>query len=134
MAPIELVDVLVGALMVATGLWFYFGRGWTNPRVDFVLSWMFMAIPLGVSVVAGAIAHSRVLGPLSWPLVYLGLGAMVISWVAAYTRPERLAPPWLRQRGYKHRPVGPQSRWPVWLGFGITLAVVLIALLIQLAK
>ncbi|HAF20277.1 MAG TPA: hypothetical protein DCK96_11110 [Chloroflexi bacterium] len=101
MAPIELVAVLVGALMVAAGFWFYFGRGWTNPRLDFVLSWMFMAIPLGVSLVLLAIAHSRELGLLSWPLAYVGLGAMVISWVAAYARPRRIAPSWLRERGYK---------------------------------
>ncbi len=134
MAPIELVAILVGALMVSAGLWFYFGRGWTNPRADFVLSWMFMAIPLGVTLVILAIAHSGVFGFLSQTLAYIGLGTMVISWVAAYTQPRRVAPSWLRQRGYDHRPAGPRPRWPLWLLFAITFAVVLMALLIQSAK
>jgi vacuolar-type H+-ATPase subunit I/STV1 len=134
MAPIELVAILVGVLMVLVGLWFYFGRGWTDRRVDFFLSWMFMAIPLGVSFVLLAIAHSRIFGPLSWPLAYVGLGAMVISWVAAYIQPRRIAPSWLRRRGYKQGPAGPRPRWPIWLLFGITFAVVLVAVLIQSAK
>lgn len=61
---VEVIAAAVGMALVAVGIWFYVGNGWSVFRTDFFLTYLFMAIPMGLGFIAMALARSRIRKPV----------------------------------------------------------------------
>jgi hypothetical protein len=98
---VESIAVVIGVAYVAIGLWFYLSKGWSGFRNDFALTYLFMAIPMGLGFIAYGLARSGIAGGASSLLVWAAVALLLMGIVLAYTKPAKLAPQWLRQSGYK---------------------------------
>jgi len=149
---VEPIAVVVGAGFIAIGIWFYVGNGWSGFRNDFALTYLFMAIPMGLGFIAVGLARSGIAGGVAPLLEWTGVALLLMAIILAYTKPATLAPQWLRKGGYR----GPAAttrksisqtgrwnadgasamrfRWTTWVGLGITVAVIILALVIEWAK
>jgi hypothetical protein len=56
---------VVGVAFVAIGIWFYVSKGWSGFRNDFALTYLFMAIPMGLGFIAVGLARSGIAGGAS---------------------------------------------------------------------
>jgi len=150
--PVEGIAVAVGVALVGIGIWFYLGNGWSGLRNDFFLTYLYMAIPLGLGFIAMGLARSRIAGGASILLVWAAIGLLLVAIILAFTKPATLAPRWLRKGGY----MGPAAtmrksisqtgrwnadgasamrlRWTTWVGLGITVAVIILAAVIEWVK
>jgi hypothetical protein len=98
---VEPIAVVVGVGLVAIGIWFYVGNGWSGFRNDFALTYLFMAIPMGLGFIAVGLARSGTAGGVSPLLTWAGVALLLIAIILAYTKPAKLSPGWLRKGGYK---------------------------------
>jgi len=95
---LDLLAAFIGLVIIAVGAWFYLGSGWRNQRLDGLLQYMYMAVPIGLSLVVLAGARAGTFGPVTSAMVAVGLTLMAVSWILAYLKPRWLAPRWLRMR------------------------------------
>jgi hypothetical protein len=131
---VEVIAAAVGMALVAVGIWFYVGNGWSVFRTDFFLTYLFMAIPMGLGFIAMALARSRIAGAASPLLGWGGVALLLIAIILAYTKPAKLAPRWLQKDGYEARAGGARAirfHWPIWYLLGVTMAVVVLATIIE---
>ena len=95
---LEVVVAFVGLVIVGIGAWFYLGSDWRNHRLDGLLQYKYMAVPIGLSLVILSGARAGTFGPVTSAMVAVGLTLMALSWIFAYLKPRWLAPRWLRLR------------------------------------
>jgi hypothetical protein len=98
---VEPIAVVVGAGFIAIGIWFYVGNGWSGFRNDFALTYLFMAIPMGLGFIAVGLARSGIAGGVALLPEWASVALLLMAIILAYTKPAKLAPGWLRKGGYK---------------------------------
>ena len=95
---VEATAVMVGVGLVAIGIWFYLGDGWSGFRNAFALTYLFMALPMGLAFIAIGLARSGIAAGVSALLAWGGVSLLLIAILLAYTKPAKLAPRWLRKK------------------------------------
>lgn len=98
---LESIAVVIGLVFVTIGIWFYVTSGWSGFRNEFALTYLFMAIPMGLGFIAVGLARSGIAGGVSQLLAWAGVALLLMAIILAYTKPARLAPEWLRQSSHK---------------------------------
>lgn len=145
---VEVIALTGGIALVAIGIWFYLGNGWSALKKDLFLQYFFMAMPMGIAFVVMGIARSGIAGSASPLLAWAGVAFLLIAVILAYTKPAILAPRWLRKRGYtsavtadvqtwRSSAEGERAvrfRWPIWVALAITVTVVVLATVIEWVK
>ena len=61
---VESIAVVIGVAFLAIGIWFYVS-GWSGFRNDFALTYLVMAIPMGLGFIAVGLARSGIAGGAS---------------------------------------------------------------------
>ena len=97
---VESIAVVIGVAFLAIGIWFYVSNGWSGFRNDFALTYLFMAIPMGLGFIAVGLARSGIAGGASPLLAWAEVALLLMAIILAYTKPAKLAPEWLRQSSY----------------------------------